>query len=98
MSDEEFYDKEIAPLLLRAAELCVQRSLPMFASVEYRPDSWGDTQVRLHQSDTMALTALARKSVGNIDRLAISWKRFAEEQGRTHNSIVLHMMEPRPHD
>ena len=56
MTNEELYDTTLAPLLLHVATLCQQHDLPFFASVEYAPDSWGDTQVKLYQSDTMAMT------------------------------------------
>lgn len=89
---EQIYDEQIAPLLVKVAELCKSHGMSLVAAVEYKPGSLGHT--RMLAEDWTAAIVMVDEAVaacGNIDRLVISVVRRAKQYG--HDSMILDMME-----
>lgn len=93
MTDEEFYDAEIAPLLLKAGELSQKRGLGLVATVEYGPGEFGTTAtLPADHSHAMAINLMAARSKGNFDALAFGLSKRITQIGCGHSSIVLKLM------
>lgn len=91
MTNEEFYDAEIAPALMKLAEACRQRQMSFTAAVEYGPDQVGETAwVEGDASFKFKLAAWSTRCAGNVDGLMIAVQRYANEHG--HSSLVLKTM------
>lgn len=92
-TDEEFYDVEIAPLLLKAGELAQARGLPLVATVEYADGEFGTTAtLPANCSHAMAMNLMAARAKGNFDALAFGMARRVREAGCGHGSMVLAQM------
>lgn len=90
MSDEEFYDAEIAQLLLKAGQLAQDRGLAFVATVEYAPGDFGTTAtLPANHSHAMAMNKMAAMAKGNLDALAIGMAKRVREAGCGHSSVVL---------
>ncbi|WP_312595752.1 hypothetical protein [Brevundimonas sp.] len=93
MTDEEFYDSEIAPLLLKASELSQARGFGFVATVEYAPDSFGTTAtLPANHSHAMAINLMAARSMGNFDAVAFGLSKRITQSGCGHSSMVLKLM------
>lgn len=93
MTAEEFYDAEIAPLLLRAAQLAQERGFALVATVEYDEDEFGITAtLPAKHSHAMAICGLAARCKGNFDALAFGMAKRVRELGCGHGSLVLAQM------
>lgn len=100
MTDEEFYDAEVAPLLLKAAKACEARGLPMACWAGYDketgaggvtkvwPDDWPDMGRR-----PFVLGALHART---LDDLVIGYVRWARENKVPHSSVVMKLMGLEP--
>lgn len=88
MTNEEFYDAEIAPKLLELCNLCGDRGMSLVAAVEFAPNMVGETSrlVEGHGVE-MRMAYLGIKARGNIDSLVIEVARRAHEVG--HSSMIL---------
>jgi len=87
---EDFYDAEIAPLLLQAAKLAEGRGIPLVATVEYAPGDFGTTAtLPADHSHAMAMNLMAARAKGNIDALAMGLAKRVRDAGCGHGSIVL---------
>ena len=87
---EQFYDAVIAPQLLAMAKVCEGKGLSFLAFCEYDPPSYGHTaQFQKGTSFAMRLIDAAAKAEGNIDRLYFSLYRWAKENGKIGESLVL---------
>ena len=90
LTDEQFYDTEIAPLLLKAGQLAQARGLPLVATVEYAPGDFGTTAtLPANHSHAMAINLMAARAKGNLDSLAFGMAKRVREMGCGHGSIVL---------
>jgi hypothetical protein len=93
MGDEEFYDAEIAPLLLRAGRLAEGRGLSLVATVAYAPGEFGTTAtLAADHSHAMAINLMAIRAAGNFDALAFGLARRIREAGCGHGSMILSQM------
>lgn len=93
LTDEEFYDTEIAPLLMQASLLAQNRGLPLVATVEYAPGEFGTTAtLPADHSHAMAINLMAARAGGNFDALAFGMSRRVREAGCGHSSMILKMM------
>lgn len=92
MTDEEFYDKEIAPELMRLSKLCVERGMPFVADVGFEGGKGSTRFVPEGCTDvTILFTWWASRARGNADTLIWAIQRHAREHG--HNSACLRLME-----
>jgi hypothetical protein len=85
---ESVYDKEIAPLLLKAGQLCQQHGMSIVCMVEYEPGSFGRTTALTKDRHIgVSMADLAVRSEGNADALIGAMLKHARQNG--HNSIYL---------
>jgi len=90
-SKEDFYDRKIAPELMRLAKLCAGEGLGFLAAVEYEPGSLAETCALPEGAGVgIRIAQAAVKANGNFDSLAIAVARYAKEHG--HTSMVLKQM------
>lgn len=88
MTNEEFYDSEIAPKLMEMARACEARGMSFVACVEYAPEETGETAVLAAGSGIKARMAYwGVKARGNVDSFMIAAQRHAREHG--HSSLFL---------
>jgi hypothetical protein len=88
VTNEEFYDLEIAPTLVKLAEACRGRKMSFTASVEYGPDDVAETAwVDVNASLKFKIAAWGARCAGNVDSLMIAIQRHAIRHG--HSSLVL---------
>ncbi len=94
MTNEEFYDKEIAPKLMSLGELCQERGMSFSCFVEYAPDNYAETScVKAEASVSFRMILWAAAARGNLDSFVIAAQRYAQKSG--HRSMVLRMLETR---
>lgn len=92
MSDEDFYDKEVAPKLLELGKLCEQRGMSFVCFVEYLPEHFAETAcVKAKASFAFRLILWAGRCRGNIDSLMIAVQRWAQKYG--HSSAILNILK-----
>jgi hypothetical protein len=96
MSNEEFYDKEVAPAVLALGKQCHARGMSFLASVEFNPvtGSVGRTDFQMPDevgklSAAQRLIHWAARSDGNIDRLFMACDKHGRQHG--HSSIYLQL-------
>jgi hypothetical protein len=88
---ETFYDKEIAPDLLRLAKLCETNGMSFLAQVEFARDEVADTCTIVKGAGVKTrMVYMAIRARGNVDALAMSLMRYAEIHG--HSSAALRLM------
>jgi hypothetical protein len=82
MTDEEWYDSEIAPKLLELADECSKRDLSFIAAVEYEPDSVAFTR-RFAEDVGLKMTMIGHcaKTAPNIDGYVIGLAKYCREKG-----------------
>lgn len=88
---EAFYDREIAPELMRLAKLCEANGMSFLAQVEYAPGETSETKAVVAGAGIK--TQIARMGIechGNADTLIWALKRYAQKYG--HQSAELHLM------
>ena len=92
MTNEEFYDQEIAPKLLELCDKCKERDMSFLALVEFEPEHRGRTE-RMSSKISIGqrLAHWAARADGNLDAVVFAAKRYAKEHG--HNSVVLTLLE-----
>lgn len=89
---EALYDKEIAPLLARAARLAEANGMSMTCLVEFNPGDTGETHTLAgDQSYKVALAYAAIACHGNVDALFLAVARHARQHG--HSSLYLSRMD-----
>ncbi len=95
MSDqarEDFYDREIAPVLRELANKCEGEGLSFLAMVEWAPGDVGKTMsVRAGSGIGVKMALWAMQANGNADGLIMAMQRHGRENG--HNSICLQLLE-----
>lgn len=97
MTNEEFYDKEIAPKLLKLVAKCKERKMAFLASVEYNPAEHGIGQTIFTPPDavdqlsaTQRLIHWSARAKGNVDALIMACITHGKKHG--HNSIYLNQL------
>lgn len=82
MTNEEWYDAEIAPALAGLAKLCHERGMSFAAIVEYEP---GQRGVTYHMTEgaglEMRMLHICALTVPNVDSYVINLKKFALREG-----------------
>ena len=85
---EKVYDEQVAPLLLKAGEICKAHGMPIVAVVQYGPDEVGDTVFLGDAPDhAVQLVYWAIQARGNLDLLMGQAIKHASEHG--HESAFL---------
>lgn len=97
IANEEFYDQEIAPALLKLAEKCKERDMAFLASVEFDPKNHGIGRTEFRPPDSADLLSAAQRlthwaahAKGNIDLLILWCIRHGDEHG--HGSVYLRQL------
>lgn len=92
MGKEEFYDKEIAPVLADLAKKCQDNDLNLLALCEWDRMQYGRTIAINHEWAGLVILCcnLFAKTHGNVDSLIWAIKEYAQKHG--HSSIELHRM------
>ena len=95
MMKEEFYDREIAPVLAQLAKKCEAEGLSFVAMCEFGPNETGSTfSIRKDVGVELTMARLAMTALGNADRLIGTLRRYSEEYG--HNSVMLELLNRTP--
>lgn len=91
MTNEEWYDKEIAPELMRLGKLCEARGMPFLCQVEYAPGETSETKaIPVGAGIKTVIARMGMECHGNVDSLIWGIKRYAKKYG--HQSAELHLM------
>jgi hypothetical protein len=91
MTNEEWYDKKIAPKLAELANQCGERGMSFLSVVEYEPGSRSRTQ-RLTNGAGLEMTMIAQcaMTAPNIDGFMIGLAKYCREKGiETSASFVM---------
>ena len=91
MTNEEWYDAEIAPALAELAKRCHERGMSFAAIVEYEPGKRGGTYYLTEDVGLeMRMLHICAHTVPNVDSYVLNLKRFAVQEGiDTSASLVL---------
>jgi hypothetical protein len=92
---EDWYDREIAPLLLALANKCGDRGMSFLSVVEYEPGRRSRTQ-RLLESAGLEMTMISHcaMTAPNIDGYMIGLIRYCRERGiDTGSSMFVRLAE-----
>lgn len=91
MSNEEWFDAEIAPELMRLGKLCEARGMSFLCQVEYAPGETSETKaiVAGHGIKTV-IARMGMECHGNVDSLIWGIKLYAKKFG--HQSAELYQM------
>lgn len=97
MTNEEIYDTEIAPALLKLCKRCQEVGMSFVACVEYDPTNHGYGRTEFQMPDeadklsaAQRLVHWAARAEGNIDRLFMTCDRHGKEHG--HSSVYLQLL------
>lgn len=95
MSKESIYDEQIAPLMLKAAEVAKQHGIDFVAVVDIAdaddPYAIGVTRsVGSNPQPSVGLVNYAASHKGNVDSMMMQLVR--EQKDTPHNSIVITML------
>jgi hypothetical protein len=91
MTNEGFYDTEIAPKMRELARQCEERGMSFVASVEFAPGETGETAtIREDAGFKTRLTFAAMIAHGNVDSLFFWLIKHAKTHG--HQSLVLQQL------
>ncbi len=79
---EEFYDEEIAPVLLDLANKCAERGLHFLAQVEYEPGEFGLTRKFADDPHlAMVMLYICAMTKNNVDSYIINLLRYLHQEG-----------------
>jgi predicted oxidoreductase len=82
MTNEEWYDAEIAPALAELAKRCHERGMAFVAAVEYEPGERGGTYYMTEGAGLeMRMLHICAQTVPNVDAYVLNLKRFTEREG-----------------
>lgn len=88
---EDFYDAEVAPVLLELSKKCRARGMSFVATVEFEPGATGETvSLRENADGKILMTLMAVQAHGNADLLIMAMSRYAEKHG--HSSAALSIL------
>lgn len=101
MTNEEIYDKEIAPALKKIADRCVELKFPFLASIEYDRGLEGGIGMTEYRpadrpSAQQLLVHYASRCNGNVDSLIMAIIRDAEKHGHTSAYLRILGVNERP--
>jgi hypothetical protein len=89
---EQFYDREIAPVLLELSRKCQENGISIAAQVEWEAGETGTTAALVQEAGVgIRIAHLAMQAHGNVDSLIMALMRYGREHG--HNSACLAMLE-----
>lgn len=89
MTNDEFYDKEIAPELARLARLCEKKDMSFIAVVEIDEGDFGRTSLFTEDAHlTMLLLKVLTKADGNMDAFLSGVLRYAKENNIDYGDSV----------
>jgi GNAT superfamily N-acetyltransferase len=89
---EQFYDAEIAPVLLELGRRCEGAGISLVAEAEWAPGETGTTMTICADAGIgLRMVAWAARAKGNADALIHAMLDHGEKHG--HNSVYLHMLE-----
>lgn len=92
MTNEEFYDIEIAPKLMELGTLCQDKGMSFSCFVEYAPSQYGETScIKAEASVAFRMILWAAAAHGNIDSLVIAVAKYAQKHG--HSSMILNTLK-----
>lgn len=91
ITNEKFYDEEIAPILMELARKCEDHGISFVASVEYNKGEIGETYTLQHPGIKMLTAYWGMKCHGNIDNFIMVALKHAKEH--EHSSIFLSLIE-----
>lgn len=92
MTNEEWYDSKVAPVLMSLGALCQERGMSFSSFVEYAPGNYGETScVKAEASVAFRMILWAAAAHGNLDSLVIAATKYAQKHG--HGSMVLNMLK-----
>jgi hypothetical protein len=98
MSDkEQFYDEQIAPVLLDLANRCKDAGLSMISTVQYGPENDQRGTTALLQPDASLPMMMAHRCImtaPNIDAYMIGLARYCNEKG-IDTSASIYMNYPK---
>jgi hypothetical protein len=81
-TDEEWYDQEVAPTLLKLVRACKDRGISMLAFVEWNSGKIGSTMYCTPKAcPEMTMLALCAKAGTNVDLYMLSLIAFCEKSG-----------------
>ena len=91
MNNEEWYDAEIAPELMKLAKACEDRGVAFVASVEYEPGERGATYVLPKDAGLeMVMLHHCAKMGANLDGYVLGLRRYAKEHNiDTSASLIM---------
>lgn len=88
---EQFYDQEIAPVLMSLAGKCQDNGLSITAMVEWEPGETGRTAaLTANAGFGIRMAETAMRSHGNVDSLILALMKYGTEHG--HSSASLHLL------
>jgi len=88
LTPEQFYDAEVAPILMELAAKCEERKLSFFTVVEWAPGEQGrTTSLQSGHGLGIKFAHAAAQANGNADALIMALIRYGREHG--HNSVCL---------
>lgn len=91
---EEYYDSEIAPELVRVAQLCAAKGMPFVCAVEYEPGGIAETTKLVDgYSFAIAMVSIAIRATGNVDKFMFNCYRWLKKWNAGHNSVFLDMID-----
>lgn len=99
MTNEEFYDEEIAPVLLELGRKCLERNMGLFGYVTFDDEGGGRTLMKPANAPEILrwldVLAQCREDVSiNIDKFWIASIRHAKEHG--HSSAFIAALQHQP--
>lgn len=91
---EQWYDEEIAPVLLELSKKCEARNVSFMAVVEYEHGERGRTATIAEDAGLeMRMLDLCARSAPNVDQYVINLIRYCREHGiATDTSIVMNRL------
>lgn len=104
---EEVYDTKLFPLMEQIIAICKEARISVNATFVMDPPGTEDAEdtmkVKTHvprldreESFQMALMRFAQSADGNLDAVVFAAARWARENGRTHESVVLSLLGSAP--
>lgn len=89
MTNEEWYDTEIAPKLLELCNACGDRGMSFIATVEYEPSEMSTTKRLVNPGLAMVMLAHCAHSGANIDGYVIGLVRYLREHKISWDSSIV---------
>jgi len=89
MTNEEWYDAEIAPALAALANRCQERGMAFVAAVEYAPGEHGGTYLVGENAGLgMQMIRMCSMTAPNVDSYIINVKKYCGRKGIPTDSSI----------